>query len=74
MGREVRRYAVVIEHDAGQGWIRLVEPWSQFWDSGPVETAVQVSENFDLAELGHPWAVGVFEGARFDHQLADLRG
>jgi hypothetical protein len=66
-------YAIAIEHLVDGGWRPLTEPWTQASECTPDEIAERIAENWDLDELGHPWAVGVFKGVRFDEKLADLR-
>jgi hypothetical protein len=66
-------YAIAIEHLVDGGWRPFTEPWTQAFDCNPREIAKRVAVNWDLEELGHPWAVCVFKGVRFDEKLADLR-
>lgn len=71
---EPAMYAIAVEQCVDGGWQPLTEPYMQAFDSSPDEIAEAVAENWGLAELGRPWAVGVFRGMRFDEKLADLRG
>jgi hypothetical protein len=67
-------YAIAVEKCIDGGWRPVTEPYTQAFDVAPDEVARAVAKNWDLGELGHPWAVGVFKGVRFDEKCADLRG